>query len=134
MTRAMARVMVSSVLTTPTHHWLPNGACPHSADELGHALITIYSSPESPSAGDINISSISHSPELQPLLRISSHPPTAKQTGKADTEIKIILQTGISWLKKIVSSCNVTWILNITSHLTACLVHRMGKLQCLTRV
>ena len=52
-TRAMARVMVTlvtSVLTTPTHHWLPNGACPHSADELGHALITIYSSPECPSA------------------------------------------------------------------------------------
>ena len=51
--QAMARVMVtlvSSVLTTPTHHWLPNGACPHSADEPGHALITIYSSPESQSA------------------------------------------------------------------------------------
>ena len=124
--QAMARIMVtlvSSVLTTPTHHWLPNGACPHSADEPGHALITIYSSPESPSAEDINISSISHSPKLQPLLRISSHPPTAKQTGKADTEIKIILQTGISWLRGIVSPLDVTHvtsvarILNITSHL-----------------
>ena len=72
---------------------------------------------------DINISSISHSPKLQPLLRISSHPPTAKQTGKADTEIKIILQTGISWLRGIVSPLDVTHvtsvarILNITSHL-----------------
>ena len=34
---------------------------------------------------------------------------------KADTTIKIILQTGISWLRKVVSSSNVTWILNITT-------------------